>query len=122
MSQRNVATLPLCYDTKLTSTAERDKDKTFLLPDRNTITVSAERFRCVEVLYQPSFIGKEACGIHDTSFHDIMKCDVYFCKSYADAVLSSGTNMFQEKVERMTKELPSLTTSTMKVKVVAPPE
>ena len=32
------------------------------LPDGNISTVGAERFRCVEVLFQPSLIGKEASG------------------------------------------------------------
>jgi len=32
------------------------------LPDGNISTVGAERFRCVEVLFQPSFIGEEASG------------------------------------------------------------
>ena len=34
------------YDTKLTSTAETDKDKTYLFPHGSVITVGAERFRC----------------------------------------------------------------------------
>ena len=42
----------------------------------NNITVGAERFRCAEVLFQPSFIGEEASGFRDTSFQDITKCDV----------------------------------------------
>ena len=52
-----------------------------------------------------------------------MKCDVYIRKeSYADAVWFCDMNMFQEIIERMTKELTALTPSTMKVKVVTPPE
>ena len=56
-------TLLLClyYDTKLTSTAETDMDKTCLLPDRIIITVNAERFRCVEVC-SSVFPQKEASG------------------------------------------------------------
>ncbi len=33
----------------------------------NVITIGSKRFRCPEVLFQPSFIGKEAVGIHDTN-------------------------------------------------------
>merc|ERR1712122_373478 len=67
--------IALDYDTELKSTAESsDKEKTYELPDGNIITVGAERFRCAEVLFQPSFICKEASGIHDTSFQSIMKC------------------------------------------------
>jgi len=48
------------YDTELKSTAEIDKEKTHELPDRNIISIGAECFHCVDILFQPSFIGKEA--------------------------------------------------------------
>merc|ERR1712046_498957 len=100
-----------------------DKEKTYELPDGNIITVGNERFRCPEALFQPSFIGKEASGIHDTTFQSIMKCDVDIRKDlYANVVLSGGTTMFPGIGERMTKELSALAPSTMKIKVVAPPE
>merc|ERR1712178_73596 len=72
----------LCYvaldfDSEMKACSESsDKEKTYELPDGNIITVGSERFRCPEVLFQPSFIGKEARGIHDTTFQSIMKCDV----------------------------------------------
>merc|ERR1712194_398197 len=76
-------------------TLDSDKEKTYELPDGNIITVGSERFRCPEVLFQPSFIGKEASGIHDTTFQSIMKTDVDIRKDlYANVVLSGGTTMF----------------------------
>jgi len=116
--------IALDYDTEMKAVTESsDKEKTYELPDGNIITVGAERFRCPEVLFQPSFIGKEASGIHDTTFQSIMKCDVDIRKDlYANVVLSGGTTMFQGIGERMTKELTALAPSTMKIKVVAPPE
>merc|ERR1712217_704945 len=111
-----------------TTTAEREivrdaKEKTYGLPDGNIITICDERFRCPEVLFQPSFIGKEASGIHDTTFQSINKCDIDIRKDlYSNVVLSGGTTMFQGMGERMTKELAALAPSTMKIKVVAPPE
>ena len=42
----------------------------------NIIIDGAERFRCVKVFFQPSSTGKEASGFHDTSFHNIMRCNV----------------------------------------------
>merc|ERR1711964_49966 len=100
-----------------------ETEKTYELPDGNIITVGSERFRCAEVLFQPSLIGKESSGIHDTTFQSIMKCDVDIRKDlYANVVLSGGTTMFGGIGERMAKELTALAPSTMKIKVVAPPE
>jgi len=98
-------------------------EKSYELPDGQVITVGSERFRCPESLFQPSFVGKEASGIHDTTFQSIMKCDVDIRKDlYQNVVLSGGTTMYEGIGERMTKELTALAPSTMKIKVVAPPE
>ena len=114
----------LDYDAEVKLTSESaEKEKTYELPDGNIITVGSERFRCPEVLFNPSLVGKEAQGIHDTTFQSIMKCDVDIRKDlYSNVVLSGGTTMFPGIGERMTKELTALAPSTMKIKVVAPPE
>merc|ERR1712060_732101 len=105
------------------ATESSDKEKTYELPDGNIITVGAERFRCPEVLFQPSFVGKEASGIHDTSFQSIMKCDCDIRQDmYSNVVLSGGTTMFPGIGERMTKELTALAPSTMKIEIIAVPE
>ena len=52
-----------------------------------------------------------------------MDFDVYIRKNlYANVVLSSGTTMFPEAFERMTKELMASAPSARKIKVVAPPD
>merc|ERR1711907_759184 len=57
--------IALDFDSEMKAASESsDKEKTYELPDGNIITVGNERFRCPEVLFQPSFIGKEASGIH----------------------------------------------------------
>merc|ERR1711937_396078 len=122
--KEKLAYIALDFDTEMKVASESsDKEKTYELPDGNIITVGSERFRCPEVLFQPSFIGKEASGIHDCTFQTIMKCDVDIRKDlYANIVLSGGTTMYPGIGERMTKELTALAPSTMKIKVVAPPE
>jgi len=98
-------------------------EKTYELPDGQVITVGSERFRCPEVLFQPSFIGKEADGIHKLTYDSIQKCDIDIRKDlYTNVVLSGGTTMFIGIDARLKKELAQLAPASAKVKIVAPPE
>jgi actin-related protein len=98
-------------------------EKSYELPDGQVITVGNERFRCPEVLFQPAMIGLEQEGIHSLTYQSIMKCDVDIRKElYGNIVLSGGTTMFEGVAERLSKEITALAPSTMKIKVVAPPE
>jgi actin beta/gamma 1 len=62
-------------------------------------------------------------GIHETIYNSIMKCDIYIRRDlYENIVLSGGTTMFQDFVDRIQKEITSLAPSTVKINVIAPPE
>ncbi|KAL2491694.1 Actin-11 [Abeliophyllum distichum] len=76
-----------------------------------------------DILFKPLMIGTEAAGIHETTFNSIMKCDVDIWKDlYRNVVLSGGCTMFTGIADKMNKEITALATSSMKIKVVAPPE
>jgi actin-related protein len=97
--------------------------KTYELPDGDVITIGNERFRCPEVLFKPSFLGKDEGGIHVATYNSIMNCDIDIRKSlYANIVLSGGTTMYPGFAERLKKEVTALAPSTMNVKIVARPE
>ena len=98
-------------------------EKSYELPDGQIITIANERFRCPESLFQPSFLGMESHGIHETTYNSIMKCDVDIRKDlYSNIVLSGGTSMYPGMADRIQKEMSALAPSTMKIKVIAPPE
>lgn len=82
-----------------------------------------ERFRCPEALFQPSHLGRESSGIHETTYNSIMKCDVDIRQDlFGHVVLSGGSTMLPGLADRMQKELTTLAPPNTKVKIVAPPE
>lgn len=75
------------------------------------------------MLFNPKMIGKEFDGIHELTYKSIMKADVDVRKDlYQNIVMSGGTTMYQGIAERLHKEVTALAPTTMKIKVVAPPE
>jgi len=112
------------YEAELAgASANSDLEKQYELPDGQVITVAAERFRCAEVLFQPSHIGKENDGIHQLTYKSINKCDIDIRKDlYQNIVLSGGSTMFPGIDARLKKEIQALAPAAVKVKIVAPPE
>jgi len=98
-------------------------EKQYKLPDGRVITIGEERFRTPEVLFQPSFIGLEAEGIHKLTHYSIQKCDVPNSRDlYTNIVLSGGSTMCADIDKRLNKEMTALAPASVKVKIVAPPE
>ena len=98
-------------------------EKLFELPDGRNIKVGSQRFRCPELLFDPSLEGKEFPGIHEATFNTVMKCDLDLRRSmFENIVLSGGSTMFNGLGDRLEKEIKMLAPPNVKVRVVAPPE
>jgi actin len=112
------------YDFELDNQKEsKEFEKSYELPDGNVITFGKERFNCTEALFNPSLIGYNTLGIHETAFNSITKADIDVRKDlYKNIILSGGGTLFEGMKERFTKEMEDLAPSCLKVKVIAPPE
>jgi len=113
----------LDFDEEMQVSKEGRVEKTYELPDGKVIAVGNEIFRCPEVLFQPSLIGKETQGIHLQIFDSITSCDIDLQRDlFNNIVLSGGTTMFPGIADRIDKELVRLTPDSVAVRVIAPPE
>ncbi|KRZ74737.1 Actin, acrosomal process isoform, partial [Trichinella papuae] len=109
--------------TVMTEQLNRHFETSYELPDGQVITIGSERFRCPEALFQPSLLGLECCGLHETTKSSIMKCDVDLRKQlYENVLLSGGSTMFPGIGKRMKKEIIALGPDGVKVKIHTLPE
>ena len=98
-------------------------EKNYELPDGRKILIGNERFRCPEILFQPSLAGHDLEGVHKYCFDSVMKCDNDVRKDlFANIILSGGSTLFEAMGERLWQEIKTLTPSNGRIKVLAPPE
>lgn len=98
-------------------------EKLYELPDGQVITIGAGRFKCPEVLFDPSMVGMESGGVDEIVLRSIRRCDMDIRREmFGNLVLSGGTTMIPGLADRLAKELSSLAPPGVRVRVVAPPE
>eukprot|EP00619_Florenciella_sp_RCC1007_P017580 CAMPEP_0205946640 /NCGR_PEP_ID=MMETSP1325-20131115/69154_1 /ASSEMBLY_ACC=CAM_ASM_000708 /TAXON_ID=236786 /ORGANISM="Florenciella sp., Strain RCC1007" /LENGTH=637 /DNA_ID=CAMNT_0053317727 /DNA_START=121 /DNA_END=2036 /DNA_ORIENTATION=+ len=121
------AYVALDFDEEMEMAAESTTlQRTIEWPNGNPmVELRDERFRCPEVLFQPSLLGKvDLPGFHEYVHQTIAKCDTGANNQelYSNLVLAGGNTCFPGIAERLTRELKCLVpSSTMDVTVIAPP-
>jgi len=122
--KEKLAYVALDFEDELANSETSSQCETnYELPDGEIITIGNERFRCPEVLFQPSLIGKEAEGVDKLLFNSIQQCDIDIRKElYSNVVLSGGTTMFKNIDARVKLELERLAPAGVGIKILAPPE
>lgn len=101
---------------------DRNADqKYYMLPDGEQVQIGPSRFRAPEVLFNPSLIGEEADGIHETLMYSIRKADMDLRRTlYSNIVLSGGSTLFPGFGDRLLSEVKKLAPKDIKIKISAP--
>ncbi|XVF35157.1 hypothetical protein REPUB_Repub18cG0120800 [Reevesia pubescens] len=106
-----------------TSRESSELDRQYELPDGQVITIGASRFKCPEILFDPSRVGMESGGLHEILVRSIRRCDMDVRREmFGNVVLSGGTTLMPGLADRLAKEVSSLAPPGMRVRVIAPPE
>jgi len=86
----------LDFHSEMRTAAESpDKEKIHERMDGNNLAGGSVCFRCPEEFVNPTIVGREACGTHDTTFQFVLQCDMDMRKDLcANVVRSGGTTMF----------------------------
>jgi centractin len=102
---------------------ELEPEIPYKLPDGSILHVGSEKFRAPELLFNPSLIGLEYPGIHQTLVNCISKCDLDLRRTlYSHITLSGGSTLFDGFGDRLLSEVRRLAPRDTKIKIWAPPD
>jgi len=95
----------------------------YQLPDGQVVTISNERHRASEVLFQPYLIGSEERPIHDVLMTSILQSDMDLRSTlFSNIVLSGGSTLLPGLGDRLLYELRQRAPERTRIRISAPPE
>eukprot|EP01087_Luapelamoeba_hula_P006293 TRINITY_DN16365_c0_g1_i1.p1 TRINITY_DN16365_c0_g1~~TRINITY_DN16365_c0_g1_i1.p1 ORF type:complete len:420 (-),score=43.12 TRINITY_DN16365_c0_g1_i1:45-1283(-) len=96
------------YEMELhTFSGSNSPEKTYQLPDGQTISVGDERFRCIEPMFKESTCyGYTRSGLSGMVFNSVMKCDPDIRQALlSNIVLAGGNTLMPGMADRLQKEV-----------------
>lgn len=94
------------FDAALRAAEQAEELLHYPLPDGRVLRIGKERFRCAEVLFDPSLLGWSAPSLDDMAYNAVMKVEQPLRQRlYANIVLAGGASALPGLAERLTKEL-----------------
>ncbi len=123
--QYNVKTIKetSCFVALDPATADKSVEALeYTLPDGTKISLTEERFKCPECLFNPqAVVGKVEEGLHTFVMDSIKKCDESLHGPLLEnVVLAGGSTLFPGLPERLEKELNAIAPAGLKAVVKAP--
>ena len=111
----------LDFDEEMKKAKQNKCNVNYDLSSGEKITISSERFRCSEILFNPQLWNFEFSGIHKALFKSVLNCgDEETRKTlFENIVLSGGTTMFPGFSERIEKEITRFVPEKTKVHVIS---
>lgn len=114
----------VCYVAADPDKEEEGASETqYQLPDGQAVTLSSERFRAPEILFNPTLIGSEELGAQDILVKSIMKSDIDLRSTlFSQIVLAGGSTLLPGFGDRLLNEVRIRAPSHTRIRISAPPE
>ncbi|KAJ5076013.1 actin-7-related [Anaeramoeba ignava] len=121
--KEKVCYVALDFEKEMDVSNQPNVEKDYEFSQGEIVTFGNERFRCPEVLFQPSFLGMEQPGVHEMIYNSIIHSDLdNQSEFFRNIVLSGGSTLFPGIKERIQKDVSDLVPKNVEVKVIAPSE
>ncbi len=105
----------LCY-VALDPEKDTYEEKTYRLPDGETLTLGKELFMAPEIYFKPELIGLECKSLDVELYDTLMKLDEDIRTLMAGKIILSGPEIFPGMKDRLKREIEKLATFPVEIK------